>query len=383
MTFYVGFEVLLLFFALAIWVTRGNRIVIISLRWALGFILIFKFQTGTDWPLYVSIHNSLYAGAGVPVDRFLEPGYLVIAQLMAWFSDNPQLILWMGSGTVLFALYKLEVGLPRRWIGLFYVVSINFLIFPVFFGVLRQAIALALCLLALAAWQMHKRKRVILFLALAPLFQISSVMYGGIALLSFFPLYGQKALPLYALIAGAARAALLLATALSLTDYTGRLSIYLARDASPLGAETVFILVLASVIALTLGYRHFSKLSDDPVATGFSRVAVITALLTIAFIDVEVIRNRLIYLLIPATAVAIMRDRHRFQQLRTVALAGLAAMSVVYYAAWLHREIGVVYLPYKNYWVELATTRDLPYKAETSRSQVALHEMLKNRSKDL
>jgi hypothetical protein len=92
-------------------------------------------------------------------------------------------------------------------------------------------------------------------------------------------------------------------------------------------------------------------------------------------IDMEIIRNRLIYLLVPAAVIAMVRGVRPFVMGR-LALVGLALGSGIYYFGWLKREIAYMLVPYHNYFaiaLNLHRSTDSPVpEAEARRASDAI-----------
>jgi len=106
-----------------------------------------------------------------------------------------------------------------------------------------------------------------------------------------------------------------------------------------------------------------------------ARIAVLTALVILVAVDIQIIRNRMIYLLIPVAVIAMVRGRQT-AIMGYAAIIGLVASSAIYYIGWLDRETAYMLVPYHNYFaialnLDRSTDRAVP-DAEARRTMDAI-----------
>ncbi|WP_081728845.1 EpsG family protein [Rhodovibrio salinarum] len=352
MSFYIALEATLIFFAGATFYSSQRNFWIIFFRLTFAIIVVFKLETGTDWQLYVGIHESLRETGDVGVDRFLEPGYIIIAEMASYIFKNPNVILWTANISMVIALYYAEKFIPRRNVGLFYLIVLNFLLFPVFFGVTRQALALSLCIIAFILWNQNKIKTSLILFLMAPLFQISAILYIGILAVCFVPIRRDQTPLIYLAISVILKMLLIALNYSSYTEYLGRVSIYLARPSAPFDAETFFLITFCILSITYTTVQILNTSSKYTVSLNLLRAPLFFSIFVIAFIDIGVIRNRALYFLVPALVIAMLRNPSNKIDFSKGAVVVVSIMSIIYYIAWLHRDIAYMYIPYKNYVFE-------------------------------
>jgi len=367
MLFYWIFEAILTAFALLCVATKGDWRVVVPFRAIIWFIIVFRFKTGFDWEFYQEYYASLLLDAPTEIHRFMEPGFVALNWALSRITPDIQVLFWLCSIAVLSAFWLTERLISRWVIGTYYMVVANFLLFSVFFSVVRQSLALALCLLAILAIVESQRLQAVALLILSPLFQIFGAVYSGIVLVAAVTgkWHGKALLGAYIAVAVLGRLAWWLAGIIQLPGTLGgRINYYAHIGSAGIDIETIFVFVLASAFIIVLGYRYFWQSSDDVTGKLLARIAMLTALMVLVVVDIEIIRNRLIYLLVPVAVIAMVRGVQPLVMGR-IALVGLALGSGIYYFGWLKRETAYMLVPYHNYFaialnLDRSTDRAVP-----------------------
>ncbi|GEM_PF-1500383 len=346
MLFYAGFEIFLFAFAVLAWKLDGDWRAVLPSRVVIWVVILFRFQTGYDWPFYEQLHNHLVYAPDEPFRRFVEPGFYAFNWLIARMTDNVMPVYWIVSAFVLLSFTLLERLFDRKFIGLFWAVVVNFLLYSVFFSVVRQSASLAFVLIGVYLLTKGRWKAALLPFILAPLFHVFGAAYVGLALLGYVVARWSvwKALAAFVGLAILGRIAWQLAPYLPPIGPIYQIALYVQRPPA-LDPETLFVFVLCVgvVVALNLSPRISFKSSV------LASIATVTAIAMVALIDVEVIRNRLLYLLAPCSIAAAFALEPKFKvQWPAIAVAGLSALSAVYYVTWLGRQTSFMLVPYQS-----------------------------------
>ncbi len=366
MAFYIGLEAWLFLFAITSWVTDGNRWVQSVFLTLIIIVTAFRFETGYDWLFYGELYEALRSPA-VDVNemfqRYLDPAFIAFTKVLTLVSADVQILYVVATVIVVLAFLHLATLIPPKLVGTFWLICINFLIFSVFFSVVRQSIALALVLSAVTLLVV-KRWRIAAWalLIVAPLFHIFGAAYSAFALAGVIS--GKWSWNRFLLVAiGGAIAARLAWHAVPLLPDIGffpKISTYVERGGS-IDAETFFLVVLYSGLILSIARTYWK--SVDIVGAFFARCAVIAALASLVMIDVEVVRNRLAYFAIPCAAIALLRAPlmiARRPSLAALATTAFVVMSLVYCGTWLLRSSAFMLVPYQNaLWTDRAAAEVL------------------------
>lgn len=350
MTFYIVFEMLLIVFALLAWARNGDWRIVLPFRLIIWAVIIFRYQTGYDWPAYTDHFEGIASAPSLATGEF-EVGFQAFVWLVAQITDNVEILFWAVSIAVLSAVWFFERLVPARWVGVLYLVVVNFLIFSIFFSVLRQSLAWALCLVGLVILAgNHRDWRGYAALLAAPFFQITSVMYVAIVLAGLVPMrtiwFWTTAIVGAALV----RAAWFAVPHLPKNSLTEQATFYVRYSQEAPSLEMLFLIVLCSFCLGAIAWLHRRKSLDV-----ITRAAIFSALAVLVFVDVTILRNRILYLMVPLVIVAMIRAPHPRRLYQGAAVVALSMLSAFYYGAWFLRQTAVAIVPYQNYLASRAT----------------------------
>jgi transmembrane protein EpsG len=143
-----------------------------------------RYNVGTDYSVYISMYNNLARQPFLDFSTNIEFGFLLLAKI-AYFMQSP-LFLFLSSCflTVLFfylALRRLKVARPALIYFLFLLI-----IFPMTLNVMRQGIALSVCLYAFTFMIERRFWKYLFWMVIASMFHMTSLILLPVYFLNRF-----------------------------------------------------------------------------------------------------------------------------------------------------------------------------------------------------
>ena len=301
-------------------------------------------EVGGDWWNYLYMFRYIQLADFAQGIQRTEPGYALInwvgAQLGLgiWFVNRVCAVIFTWG---LIALCRQQ---PNPWLAL---VASIFSIVLVGMGFTRQSVALGFCMLALAQYSERPNLRMIIFLALAPLFHTSSIIF---ALLIALASARERFLT------GAVIAALAAFLYLQFAGQIGeRLDVYTeGRGNIPLGALPRLLMnAIPAVIFLAFRQRFSTSPGELRLFTIFALMAFASLAILFLFPVAAIVPDRLGYYLVPLQIVVLSRVPTAFGSgdrsnmfFATVIIAYMLTAQIT----WLTQgNRSLAWLPYKNY----------------------------------
>jgi len=332
---------------------------------ALAFFIFvaFRFETGYDWPVYKEIFATIGPlcertadGAKYYSELFhQEPTFVAFLSFLRCFGADYQLVVIFVAffQVVVFSIFLRKVSYSASAV---FAISAVWLIFSLYFSVVRQGIAVGVFMLFMLAFFARAYIRAALLLLVALLFQYSSLMYLIAWWLARF-LPGSRYL--YILFSLALVISLL---GISVWKPILELSMLVPNDLIASKAEyyrferevrvSGFDVVFVYVSALSLGLFSIWRYSDidNDILKKICGMAIILTFVNILFVDFPLIRNRMMYLIFPFYFIVLFDYfKTRRQSERAFVLAVVMISSLSYYTLFLTKPTSLVLVPYQSY----------------------------------
>lgn len=334
---------------------------------AIGIFLLFlcvRFETGYDWPAYKSLFYDLPSISELDFTNLLvlsvlygkEPLYLAFSSILREFWSDYQGIVMVSSifEVVVLVSFLRKVTTCRATV---FAATVTWVIFTLYFSVIRQGISVAFFLLFLMAY-FDRKKWLALFCVIGAVgFHYSALMYLAIFL---FALFKPSRKLLFSIVIAAAILGGLGNFAQSIFQVIGqiipieaiaaKLEWYAERDDE--SRANIFDQIYAVVFAITMGGVLFSinmeKMSE--LKKTLYIFAVIFVAFQLAFLDFPLFRNRLQYLALPFVYIFLFEYFVASRQfVRLVVIIGLFSITLLYFVMFLAKESSQPFVPYQNY----------------------------------
>lgn len=326
--------------------------------------LCLRFETGYDWPAYKDLFFDLPSVGELGFTNLLvlsvlygkEPLYLVFSSTMRELWGDYQGIVIVASIFEIITLVSFLKKFTNCRAAVF-AATVTWVVFTLYFSVIRQGISVAFFLLFLSAY-FDRRYWIALFCLIGAVgFHYSALMYLAIFL---FALLRPNKKFLFSIVIAAAVLGILGNFAQSIFQLIGqvipieavaaKLEWYAERDDE--GRANIFDQLYAATFAITMGGVLFSikteKMSDGKKA--LYTFAVIFIAFQLAFLDFPLFRNRLQYLALPFVYMFLF-ERFAVSKLfmRLMVITGLFSITLLYFVMFLSKESSLPFVPYQNY----------------------------------
>ena len=317
-------------------------------------------EVGGDWWTYLNMYRYIQLSDFARGLGRTDPGYA----LVNWVGGQLGLGIWFVNvvcGAIFtWGLIALCRQQPNPWLAL---VASLYTIILIGMGYTRQSAALGFCMLALAQFSRRPNLRMMVFLALAPLFHTSSIIMALlIALASVRQRFWTAAVV-------AALAAFLY---LQFAGHIGeRLDVYTeGRGHVPAGAVPRLLMnAIPAVIFLAFRQRFSTSPDVTRLLTIFSIVAFASLAIGYMFPASAIIPDRLGFYLIPLQIVVLSRVPTAFGsggRSNMFLTAGIIAYMFMIEVAWLTLgNRSLAWLPYRNYVWDWSPADRRPARMET------------------
>lgn len=325
----------------------------------------FRYEMAFDWPFYVDLYEDLrFLTLGQFLQSFgaiqlqypVETGFLLFNFLGAKFLPDYEWFQALIFLIFLGGLWSLGRASRCKNIGAALVLIHLFLLFTLEFSTLRQALAIGLFNLGLAAHLRGKIKLTIAFFSLAVLSQISVLIY----IAAFMMVLGAPR-RLWLLVVGVTIFAVPLSMPSIVLQFAGLLPSFAASKLNyyfndrVYGAnllEITFSVVMYLTVVFCAVFAERRLPQDTRKETHFLlRFVVVLSLLALPFIFFNTFRNRILYELVVVFSVV------AFSGLRGGAfrmVVPFGAFGIMMFVAAAIRPTNFTYIPYQNYFIHSA-----------------------------
>lgn len=330
-----------------------------------GYVFFFvslRFETGYDWVTYKNIFESVEAFSfSADVDYSLiatelekEYGYIILNAVLKAFINDFQFLVFFVSSVYFISVVLLFNKISGRPAFVF-AVSFCFLVFSVYFSVIRQSISIALFNYFLIAYLYRRFLTSFLLALLSISMQYSAAIY-------FVVFYFSDRLPRKSLLY------LMMLVAFVLSFWVGHLFTFIAelQSNAALGwvekkitwyfverqmevrlADKVFMYALVVVFFPVLVGGYYNTVGFWKKLCG---MGVLLSFTEVLFIDYTVFRYRLFYALFPIQIVMATKLAYKNKDaFNKMVFAGAFVLSVGYSSLFLMKENALPFIPYQ-FW---------------------------------
>lgn len=353
------------------YIFRRRRIYYIAVPVLLLFLGL-RFETGYDWPAYKELFYELPSIGELDVSRLFvfsvlygkEPLYLAFSATMKWIWNDFQGVVIVSS---IFEIVSFVVFLRRLTScrATVFAASVTWVIFTLYFSVIRQGISVAFFLLFLLFYFGRRYWFASICLMGAIGFHYSALLYFAIFLFVLLR-PSKKLLLVIVLIAGIfgimgdmAQALLHMAgQVIPIEAVEAKLEWYAERDDE--SHANIFDQIYALVFSVVMGGVLFSisleKMSD--LKRAMYVIAIIFIAFQLAFLDFPLFRNRLQYLALPFVYIFFFECFLMSKiTVRLLVINGLCFITLIYFLLFLSKESSLPFVPYQNYITYALTDR--------------------------
>lgn len=326
-----------------VWLTPPSPLLIVAA--IVPIVMIgFRYEVGADWEPYEDIYTTIgYLNLGQAMS-FTDPGY----GLINWLSQGAGAEIWLVNLTcgLIFTigLIRFANTQPNPWLAI--LVAIPYLVIGVAMGYSRQAVAIGLGMIGLAALARGSTLRFVLWILAAALFHRTAIILLGIVGVS----YSRSKLQAILFSGLAAIAGYFLLIRQVVEQYTVG---YVENVYEAQGAGIRLAMNVVPAVLFLLFRKRFSRNQTElGVWTNFSIIAL-AFVSAYFFIQSSVIVDRLALYVIPLQLFVLSRVPYAFGTQGSA--NGLLLLAVVVYSAtvqfvWLNFANHAQYwLPYQIY----------------------------------
>lgn len=326
------------------------------------FFVGFRFEMAYDWPYYKDMFQYLsgYGFSGflqnylsIQIQYPSEVGFLFLAHAFSQFVPEYEWFQAFIYLVFLASFWSLGKSIRCQNIGAALIVVHLFLLFTLEFSTIRQAFAISLFNLGLAAYLANRKTQSILLIGSSIFFQVSALIYIGalvLAAINSRKMWVTAAMVLLLSIPLVFPSLLIDLFSVFPSRAAEKLMFYFTERQIQLNwAEVAFALVFYSLIAL-MSFRiaRISKHIDEPKLILLLKFNLILAIFALLFILEHVIRNRIFYQLVIVFSLLAFS---RYPVARTRFLWPVVAMGIVFTLVSFSRPSSFMYVPYQNYIV--------------------------------
>ncbi len=328
------------------------------------FLIVgFKYDIGFDWHVYTEQFETF---SQVPPGQFFDDFFVYVGL----YAHEPLFVLlsYIGAQTlsiyelfycVLFLFFVFSTMRLGKVVGTntpaaFFVIHL-FLLFTLEFSTLRQMVALSVLNLGIAFSLEGRRGKGLIFLVLAPLFQVSTAIF----VLLFFLTRATRRLARIALVLALGGALVINSVGIAqfasvfsslLPDiYVAKLTYYTeVRQYDFSMLEALFAIILY----LVLGYFLFlNQKSDNHAVKLLSTFLLFLIAIALAGFVITTIRNRMLYEILTVSALLLFSKQTRKPVFIKPAVIALGHF---FFAVSLTKPTSFMYVPYQNYlWFQI------------------------------
>jgi hypothetical protein len=341
-----------------------NRRATIGATFALlvaGIFTAMRFETGYDWvtykALYVAVgslsHTSFTALQQLSFAFSKELAFVALSAFLNIFSDNFQLLIVFAALVAFYGMHRFLSRFSCRP-GLVFAASFSFLLFTLYFSVLRQSLSVGFFLLFVVSLSEKRRARGLVFLGCSVLVQYSAIIYLVLYLLgSAWPRRGGYWLLLVALLASVfVDPALLILAKIIGSLHIGwvaeKIIYYVSiRSSHVHWLDKLFNYSLCAFFTPVL-LRKIRRASG--MTRAICGMGLWLCVAQLLFIDHPIFRYRLFYLILPMQF-AVFFDwlSTRTQGVRCTVAGSLMCVCMAYGVAFLAKPNSTPFIPYQ-FW---------------------------------
>jgi len=362
-------------FSLIEYLTKKNMFIISIIVFFL--FLALRVDTGYDWPVYKDVFFTIdpintFTNLGNISDMYKqEIGFVFFLSLLKNFSHDFQIVIFVVSLLETYAIYYF-LKLTSKSPSLVLFVVGTWLLFTLYFSVLRQGLAVSFFFLFIVF--MHKQfyKRAIIMIFLSLNMQISSGIYYILYLFSGIKIKKDFLIPFFAI-------------SLFLGYFSHSISIYLFSFIQSLGIPVLSgkmtwymegritnvstfdraFVYFYSITMFTFLYMTWDTYKSK-LMVRLSFFALIYIFVQLIFVEYPLIRNRLQYVSFIIQFILLFNYFHNKRiEFKIILTAGIWMLVISYYTLMLNKAYSVVFVPYQNY----ISYRVLDYRSTGSNRQ--------------
>ncbi|MES0872510.1 EpsG family protein [Sinimarinibacterium thermocellulolyticum] len=370
MTIYFAFLAVLLLAAAAEF-TAGQRGLPYQL--SLGVTTIFvagRFETGNDWLSYREIYTSLPGLADLSFSDLVaysavlgkEPGYLLLNVVLKTLTSDFYAVTCTCACFQIWSLNRF-LKTVTHYRATVLAISVGWLLFSVYFSVIRQGVAIAFFLLFILAWCDGRRWTGLLLALLGTAFHVTVIIYLAIFFLartvqlksawsiSFCAAYGWA---LASIVFDVTLSGLLLQplTNLPIELIASKITYYIgerssAGNFSTSSIDVAYVLIASPTIFSILNRMRPGSMSPiEKAMLGFSVIAILWQLL---FINETVLRNRVMYVAYTFQFILITHwIASKGLQAKVIYIAAVASVYALFYGMFLGAPYSKTFVPYQS-----------------------------------
>lgn len=341
---------------------KNSKVVLyISLTYVFLFVSL-RYETGYDWTAYKIIFQRVEAFSFggwqdyslISIEYSKELAFVLFNAILKTFSDDFQILVFLASSLYFISVLYLLKNITSKPAFVFAIIF-SFLIFTVYFSVIRQSISIALFNFFLVAY-LHRKFVYCFFLALTSmLMQYSAIIY-------FIAFYLSDRLPkklsLYMILIAMFLVSLSMGGIVNIfAELTSHLELgwvgekliyyFYERQSDVRLLDKVFMYGLVFIFFPVL-VNFYSK------ANGFWKklcgMGILLSFAEILFIDYTVFRYRLFYAIFPIqVAIATMLVLQQPKLFRIIVFIFSFVLSVSYSSLFLLKDNALPFIPYQ-FW---------------------------------
>jgi len=331
------------------------------------FFTAFRFETGNDWPMYARIFDNVSPIFSSSINELLinaktfnkELLFVLYNSVMKQVWGEFQVIIVVTTTLYFFTFFKFLEAIKAQRATVF-AASFSWLIFSLYFSTLSQSMAISFFLLFWVSRINLQNRMAFVWAALAILFQVSSIIYFIVYLLSKkipsrkILLIGWVLILLIILgqIDIAGKLIELVLSILSSVGFSGisnKVSYYLFDRGLILNTfDQAFVLLSTLLIGGWLLFKkNLSKKMALPELYGF---AIYFIFFQGLFISHVVFRYRLLYVAFPIIFMILYSTYNHSKLVTRSTLLALSFMvSITYGVLYLNKRDAITFVPYQNY----------------------------------
>ena len=322
--------------------------------------LALRLDTGYDWPVYKEVFNhipelSSYSDAIKTSSEFgKEIGFVYFLSILKTITNDFQIIIIVVSIIESYAIYKFLILTSKSPSAVLAVVG-TWLLFTLYFSVLRQGLAVSFFLLFFTYMHHQYYWRSFLMLLLSLSVQVSSLSYYFLYWLSAIKLKKKTILYIFLL-------SIIIAFFSKHVSYA--LFFILQNSGIPILAQkaawyiqgiqagaNIFDIIFVYLYSISMFFFLYMTwdIYKSKLWIRISFFAVVFIFIQLIFIDYPLIRNRVQYVSFMMQFILLVNYFYNRQvYLKAIAFILLLITVFAYYYLMLNRTYGVVFIPYQD-----------------------------------
>lgn len=331
---------------------------------AITFLLFcaLRFETGYDWPQYKEIFYSLPEIYNSSLLELLtlsflygkEPLYIIYTSLLKSLTNEFQILIFLSSlfQVAVFTLFLRRVTTYRATV---FAATVTWVVFTLYFSVIRQAMAVSFFMLFLLAYHDKKHIKAIAYGLAAMMFHYSAILYF---IFFAFALSNPSKRTLAVLIGIGAVLAVggqaapsvfeLVGNLIPIEFITNKLAWYVEQDAPSNILEKAYSVIFATVMgAILLNVKNANLLGIRKIVYVFAMLLIVFQL---AFLDFPLMRNRVQYISLPFVYIFFFEYFESKRILiRSIVITSLFSVTFLYFILFLSKDSSLPFVPYQGY----------------------------------